>query len=155
MTRHPPRSTRTDTRFPHQTLVRSAGEFGEGLPLCAIPCPYATLEARIGALVPRRHVRVLLIDGGDGIAARAAAVLRELGYRDVSTVAGGTPGWAAAGFTLFKGVNVPSKTLSELAEHVWHPQTIEAPTLHRWPDGGTPFRLSRQAELSAGQECVD
>src|SRR3546814_2898901 len=94
MTRHPPRSTRTDTRFPHQTLVRSAGEFGEGLPLCAIPCPYATLEARIGALVPRRHVRVLLIDGGDGIAARAAAVLRELGYRDVSTVAGGTPGWA-------------------------------------------------------------
>src|SRR3546814_5414883 len=72
--------------------VREAGEFGEGHPLFAIPCPYSTLEARIGALVPRRHVRVLLIDGGDGIAARAAAVLRELGYRDVSTVAGGTPG---------------------------------------------------------------
>src|SRR3546814_21006270 len=79
--------------------VREAGEFGEGHPLFAIPCPYSTLEARIGALVPRRHVRVLLIDGGDGIAARAAAVLRELGYRAVSTVAGGTPGWAAAGFT--------------------------------------------------------
>src|SRR3546814_9148231 len=57
--------------------VREAGEFGEGHPLFAIPCPYSTLEARIGALVPRRHVRVLLIDGGDGIAARAAAVLRD------------------------------------------------------------------------------
>src|SRR3546814_2272259 len=121
--------------------VREAGEFGDGHPRFAIPCPYSTLEARIGALVPRRHVRVLLIDGGDGIAARAAAVLRELGYRDVSTVAGGTPGWAAAGFTLFQGVNVPSKTLGELAEHVWHPQTIDAPTLKRWQDGGRTFRF--------------
>src|SRR3546814_15803260 len=116
--------------------VREAGEFGEGHPLFAIPCPYSTLEARIGALVPRRHVRVLLIDGGDGIAARAAAVLRELGYRDVSTVAGGTPGWAAAGFTLFQGVNVPSTTLRELAEHVRHHQTTATPPPKRRQDDG-------------------
>ncbi|HEY9549439.1 MAG TPA: thiosulfate sulfurtransferase, partial [Kiloniellaceae bacterium] len=53
--------------------VREAGEFGEGHPLFAIPCPYSTLEARIAALAPRRTVRVLLIDGGDGVAERAAA----------------------------------------------------------------------------------
>src|SRR3546814_7405608 len=34
-----------------------------------------------------------------------------------------------------------SKTLGELAEHVWHPQTIDAPTLKRWQDGGRTFRF--------------
>lgn len=121
--------------------LREAGEFGEGHPLFAIPCPYSTLEARIAALVPRRDVRLLLIDGGDGVALRAAAALEALGYRDVMTVVGGTPGWAAAGFTLFQGVNVPSKTLGELAEHAWHPETIGAPTLKRWQDEGRSFRF--------------
>jgi len=121
--------------------LREAGEFGEGHPLFAIPCPYSTLEARITALVPRRSVRVLLIDGGDGVAARAAAALEALGYREVMTVAGGAPAWAAAGYTLFQGVNVPSKTLGELAEHAWHPQTIDAETLKRWQEEGRPFRF--------------
>jgi len=121
--------------------LREAGEFGEGHPLFAIPCPYSNLETRIAALVPRRSARVLLIDGGDGVAARAAAALEELGYDTVMAVAGGTPGWTAAGFTLFQGVNVPSKTLGELAEHAWHPQTVDAPTLKRWQDEGRAFRF--------------
>lgn len=121
--------------------VREAGEFGEGHPLFAIPCPYSTLETQVTALVPRPGVRVLLIDGGDGVAGRAAAALEALGYNDVMTIAGGTPAWAAAGYTLFQGVNVPSKTLGELAEHAWHPQTIDAPTLKRWQDEGRGFRF--------------
>jgi rhodanese-related sulfurtransferase len=119
--------------------LREAGEFGEGHPLFAVPCPYSTLEARIAELVPRRDVRVLLIDGGDGVAVRAAAALDALGYDDVMLVAGGAPAWAAAGFTLFQGVNVPSKTLGELAEHAWHPKTIDAPTLRRWQQEGRSF----------------
>lgn len=121
--------------------LREAGEFGEGHPLFAVPCPYSTLEVRIAALVPRRSVRLLLIDGGDGVAERAAAVLEALGYEDVMTVAGGAPAWAAAGYTLFQGVNVPSKTLGELSEHAWHPPTIDAPTLKRWQDEGRGFRF--------------
>lgn len=121
--------------------LREPGEFGEGHPLFAIPCPYSTLETQVTVLVPRRGVRLLLIDGGDGVAGRAAAALEALGYRDVMTVAGGTPGWAAAGHTLFKGVNVPSKTLGELAEHAWHPATIDAPMLKRWQDEGRSFRF--------------
>lgn len=121
--------------------VREAGEFGEGHPLFAVPCAYSRLEAHIGALVPRRDVRVLLIDGGDGVAARAAGVLEDLGYSRVMTLVGGAPAWAAAGFTLFKGVNVPSKTLGELAEHAWHPATLDAATLKRWQDEGRDFRF--------------
>ena len=121
--------------------VREAGEFGEGHPLFAVPCPYSRLEGRIAALVPRRDVRVLLIDGGDGVAARAAGALEDLGYSAVSWVTGGAPAWAAAGYTLFKGVNVPSKTLGELAEHAWHPATIDAPTLAQWQAEGRRFRF--------------
>ncbi|MGF1631806.1 MAG: rhodanese-like domain-containing protein [Kiloniellaceae bacterium] len=121
--------------------LREAGEFGDGHPLFAIPCPYSTLEARIAALVPRRDVRVLLIDGGDGVAERAAAVLKELGYGNVLWIEGGTPAWAVAGYTLFQGVNVPSKTLGELAEHAWHPSTVDAATLKSWQDEGRKFRL--------------
>lgn len=121
--------------------VREAGEFGEGHPLFAVPCPYSRLEARIAALVPRRDVRVLLIDGGGGVAVRAAGALEDHGYSDVSWVAGGAPAWAAAGYTLFKGVNVPSKTLGELAEHALHPATIDAPTLAQWRAEGKAFEF--------------
>ena len=121
--------------------VREAGEFGEGHPLFAVPCPYSRLEARIAALVPRRDVRLLLIDGADGVAERAVGVLEDLGYSDVSWVVGGVQAWGAAGYTLFKGVNVPSKTLGELAEHAMHPATIDAPTLARWQAERRPFQF--------------
>jgi rhodanese-related sulfurtransferase len=121
--------------------LREAGEFGEGHPLFAVPCPYSRLELMVGGLVPNARVPVLTIDGGDGVGERAARRLERLGYEDVATVAGGTPGWAAAGFTLFKGVNVPSKTLGELAEAAWHPRMVDAATLARWRREGRGFRL--------------
>lgn len=121
--------------------VREAGECAEGHPLFAAPCPYSGLEREVVRLAPRRGVRVVLIDGGDGVAERAAARLATLDYTNVAVVEGGAPSWAAAGFTLFEGVNVPSKTLGELAEQVWHPQTVDAATLARWRTEGRPFRL--------------
>lgn len=121
--------------------VREAGEFGEGHPLFAVPCPYSRLELRAPVLVPRRDARTILIDGGDGVAQRAAHRLTELGFGNVATVQGGCPAWAAAGFVLYKGVNVPSKTLGELAEHAFHPAMIDAATLAGWRAEGRPVRL--------------
>jgi rhodanese-related sulfurtransferase len=66
-------------------------------------------------------VRIVLCDEGDSEVARLAARrLAALGYTDVSVLDGGTRAWAAAGYTLFKGVNVPSKLFGELVEHVYH-----------------------------------
>jgi rhodanese-related sulfurtransferase len=119
--------------------VREAGQFGEGHPLFAAPLPYSRLELDAPALVPNPDVPVLLIDGGDGVAERAARRLDGLGYRNIRVVAGGAPAWAAAGFTLFKGVNVPGKTLGELAEAAWHPPTVTAETLQGWREAGRGF----------------
>src|SRR5215203_4441141 len=86
--------------------VREAGQFGESHLLFAVPLPYSRLELAIGALVPRKGVRVVLCDDGAcGVAARAAQRLAALGYQDVSVLAGGTRAWEAAGYPLFAGVN--------------------------------------------------
>jgi hypothetical protein len=58
-----------------------------------------------------------LCDGGDGVAGRAAARAAALGYRNVFIVAGGAKAWGEAGYTLYAGVNVPSKVFGELVEH--------------------------------------
>ncbi len=121
--------------------VREAGEFGEGHPLFAVPCPYSRLELDAPRLFPRPTVPVILIDGGDGVARRAAARLEGLGYTDVAIVDGGTPGWATAGLTLYKGVNVPGKVLGELVEEAVHVPTITARTLAAWRAEGRRFRL--------------
>lgn len=119
--------------------VREAGQFGEGHPLFAIPLPYSMLETKVTRLVPRRDVTVLLLDAGDGIAGRAATRLAGLGYTDVNVIDGGISGWEAAGLGVYKGVNVPSKTLGELAETIWHPKMITAEGLAEWKASGRGF----------------
>jgi rhodanese-related sulfurtransferase len=121
--------------------VREHGQYGEGHPFLAVPCPYSRLEILAPALVPRASVPVVLVDDGDGVADRAAAALAGLGYRDVSWIEGGAPAWAKAGFTLFKGVNLPSKTLGELLEAEWHVPRIDVETLDTWQREERAFQL--------------
>jgi rhodanese-related sulfurtransferase len=121
--------------------VREHGQYGEGHPFLAVPCPYSRLEAMVTALVPRRDVPILLVDEGDGLAPRAAARLAALGYSDIDWIDGGAPAWAAAGYTLFKGVNLPSKTLGELVEAQWHIPTIGPDALEAWQNEHRSFQL--------------
>ena len=119
--------------------VREDGQFGEGHMLFAVPMPYSHLEARLAAQLPRRTIRTVLVDGGDGVAERAAARMTALGYSDVSTLTGGIDAWAAAGYELFKGVNVPCKAFGEVVEHAAHTPSISADELHAM--------FERQADL--------
>ena len=119
--------------------LREAGPFSQGHPLFAVPAPYSVLEAQVVDLVPRLDVPIVLIDGGEGLAGAGADALASMGYANVSVVKGGTPAWAMAGYTLFKGVNVPSKALGELAEIRWHPKTIDAQSLATWQKEGRSF----------------
>src|SRR3954447_17201293 len=89
--------------------VREEGEFGRSHLLFACNLPLSRLELRIDALVPRRSTRMVLCDGNDGLAQRAARRLTELGYGNLAVLAGGVAAWQEAGYELFSGVNVPSK----------------------------------------------
>jgi rhodanese-related sulfurtransferase len=127
-------SIRNDTAFVNASLVRAwlndeaeialldvreAGQFGEGHPFFAIPLPYGRLEIDAPRLVPRPDTRIVLLDDDESIAVLAARRLGALGYTDVSILRDGARGWQAAGYTLFKGVNLPSKTFGELVEHAY------------------------------------
>ena len=106
--------------------VREHGQYGEGHPFYAVPLPYSRLELDVGRLAPRTDARIIVADDGDGVAQAAAGALARLGYTRVFVLDGGMPAWVAAGYTLFAGVNVPSKTFGELAEHHYNTPRISA-----------------------------
>ena len=118
--------------------VREAGQRGEGHPFLAVPLPYSRLELRAPGLLPCRETPLILLDAGDGIAETAARRLAALGYKKISVLAGGAPAWAAAGYTLYKGVHVPSKTFGELVEAELHTPRLTAEDLSRLKAEGAP-----------------
>ncbi|HLH87488.1 MAG TPA: rhodanese-like domain-containing protein [Xanthobacteraceae bacterium] len=116
--------------------VREAGQFGEAHPFFAIPLPYSRFELGLPELVPNPAVRIVLVDGGDGVAERAAKRAQDMGYRNLHILAGGAPAWGRAGYTLYAGVNVPSKTFGELVEHQRHTPRITARELQAMREAG-------------------
>ncbi len=142
--------------------VREAGQFGESHLLFATPLPYSRLELDIGALVPRQSARIVLCDDGEtGVSELAATRLQSLGYSDVALLAGGTRGWAAAGHTLFAGVNVPSKLFGELVEHEYHTPRVTVTELARMQAAhedfvivdGRPFAEYQKMNIPGGICC--
>lgn len=119
--------------------VREAGPFADGHPFFAVPLPYSRLELDIVHLAPNRAVRIVLCDGGDGVAEKARMRAAALGYSNVAVLEGGTPAWKRAGYTLYEGVNLPSKTFGELIEHERHTPRITAQDLDAMRRSGADF----------------
>jgi rhodanese-related sulfurtransferase/predicted metal-dependent enzyme (double-stranded beta helix superfamily) len=110
--------------------VRETGVFVRSHILLAASAPLWRLEVQIDRLVPRRGTRIVLADADESLAHEAASKLVRLGWRNVSVLAGGTEGWAAAGYELFSGSNVPSKAFGEVIEHQKHTPWISVDDLH-------------------------
>ena len=97
----------------------------------------------------------------DALAARAAKRAEALGYRNVHVLAGGTAAWQRAGFTLYAGVNVPSKTFGELIEHARHTPRVSAldvEAMRRAGENfvivdGRPFAEYRKMSIPGGICC--
>jgi rhodanese-related sulfurtransferase len=111
--------------------VREELIFSQGHLLLARSVPLSRFELNFRALVPRCTTRIVLCDDDDGLARRAATILSRNHYTNVQILAGGVAGWAAAGFELFSGVNVPSKAFGEYIEHTDNTPNLTAPELER------------------------
>lgn len=112
--------------------VREHGQFGEDHLFFAIPLPYSMLEAEVERLAPRKDVRVVLYGddvGHDAVCASYQAMVG-LGYTRCHVLHGGIQAWKQAGYGTFAGVNLPSKTFGELAEHAYHTPSVTAHDLH-------------------------
>ncbi len=114
--------------------VREYGQYGEGHPFFAVSLPYSRFELGLPGLAPNPAVRLVLCDAGDGVAERAAARAESLGYSNVHIMAGGADAWRQAGYTLYAGVNVPSKTFGELIEHARNTPRVTAEKLQAMRD---------------------
>ncbi len=120
--------------------VREPGEFGESHLFHAVPLPYSRFELDLERLVPRLGVRLVLCDDGrSGVALKAARRAEAAGYEQVFVLEGGTAGWAAAGFNLYAGVNVPSKAFGELVEEARHTPRVSAAELEAMRARGERF----------------
>ncbi len=118
--------------------VREHGQYGEGHPFFSVHAGYSTIENEAPRLVPRKDTTVVVMDDGDGVSEKAARALQKLGYTDVMMLEGGAPDWAAAGYTLYKGVNIPSKTFGELVERECRTPSLSAEELRQRMDRDEP-----------------
>ena len=104
--------------------VRELGQHTSGHPFFSISIPYSIFEFRLLEIVPNKNVRIVLIDNDNGISDLAAKQAEKLGYKNIFILENGVEGWLNAGFKLFDGINVPSKTFGELIEHKYHTPSI-------------------------------
>jgi rhodanese-related sulfurtransferase len=141
--------------------VRDGGPFARSHLLVASNLPLARLEVLAPALLPRRTVRVVLMDAGEGFAERAAAVLAAHGYSGLHLLSGGVQAWADEGYELFSGTHVPSKAFGEMVEHGFDTPRIEPHTLHQWQQEGRdlvlvdarPLEEYRMVSLPGAADC--
>lgn len=94
--------------------VREEDVFAQAHPLFATNISSGCIAVDVLQRIPRQDTTIVLYDDGEGRVEKAACVLLQLGYSQVSLLEGGLAGWRAAGGELFKDVNVPSKAFGEL-----------------------------------------
>ncbi len=117
--------------------LREELTFSQNHLLWARNVPLSRLELRFARLVPRKGIRIVLVDDNDGLAARAAAILARAGYGDLSFLDGGIAAWEAVGFVTFSGVHVPSKAFGEFVEHDSGTPSVSAQELDALMHDGT------------------
>ena len=141
--------------------VREEGVFAKRHLLLAAPVPLSRLEVRVPQLVPRRSARIVICDGGEGLAQRAAAILARHGYSAVRVLAGGVDAWAALGYEIYSGINVPSKAFGEFVEHAENTPRMTAQEVKARLDAGEkvvildsrPLAEYRNMSIPGGIDC--
>lgn len=106
--------------------VREEDPYAQSHPLFACNMPIGRIQADAYRRIPRKDTLVVVYDNSEGLAVRAANLLKSIGYSQVTLLEGGLSGWAAFGGELFRDVNVPSKAFGESVESIKHTPSLGA-----------------------------
>jgi rhodanese-related sulfurtransferase len=121
--------------------VREELIFSQNHLLWARNVPLSRLELRFAQLVPRKSTRIVLYDDGDGLVERAAVILANAGYANLSSLDGGVTAWEKAGLVTFSGVHVPSKAFGEFVEHDGNTPSVSAAELDAMMRSGVDLKV--------------
>ena len=105
--------------------VRESDEYNEGYVPGAMWIPRGRLELRIEDAVPARDREIVLYCAGGNRSAFAARSLAELGYSNVSSMAGGFTAWKRAGFAFDKPFVFTADQRARYARHLMLPEVGE------------------------------
>jgi molybdopterin/thiamine biosynthesis adenylyltransferase/rhodanese-related sulfurtransferase len=105
--------------------VREPDEWQEGHLPSAIHVPRGNLESRIEALVPDKEREIVVYCAGGSRSAFAAKSLAELGYTNVSSLAGGFTDWKRNGFEYETPRVLSPEQRSRYARHLLIPEVGE------------------------------
>jgi sulfur-carrier protein adenylyltransferase/sulfurtransferase len=106
--------------------IREDAERSAGMPEGADGLSRSVLELRIDAIAPDRDVPLMLLCSGGLRSLLAARTLRELGYRDVSSVAGGFDRWKADALPVTRETATDPDWLDRYSRHLRLPEVGEA-----------------------------
>ena len=126
--------------------AREDGEFGRSHLFWANPCALsrAELRARAHPAAARRADLLRRWRARAGWPSGWPLGSRRIGCTDVAVLDGGTKAWAAAGYVLFSGVNVPSKAFGEWVEHQYHTPSVDPGELKAMMEAGAGHGRARQ-----------
>lgn len=105
--------------------VREDNERASGMPAAALGMSRGFLELRIEQAEPDRDRDILLLCGSGQRSLLAAEALQRMGYRHVSSVAGGMNAWKVAGLPVVTG-SLDADAAERYARQVLLPQVGEA-----------------------------
>ena len=116
--------------------VREGDRYASGHISVAVALPFGEIELRVGLLLPRKSVRIIVTDDDTSLALAATSRLQALGYRNVRVLEGGLQAWKAEGNELITGLNALSKALGEFVERYYRTPKITAVELQKILDYG-------------------
>jgi rhodanese-related sulfurtransferase len=121
--------------------VREEAHHAEAHPLFAANLSLSRIELDAYNRLPVKSVPLVVFDDGEGYAVLAADRLTDMGYTDISLLAGGLQGWRDEGYEIFRDVNSPSKAFGELVESVRHTPSLSAQEVQRMIEAGEDIAI--------------
>ncbi|MCB9567354.1 MAG: molybdopterin-synthase adenylyltransferase MoeB [Myxococcales bacterium] len=105
--------------------IRERDEYEQGFIPRAHWIPRGFLEIKIEDLVPEREREIILYCAGGTRSALAARSLGELGYTNVSSMAGGFRSWKNAGYNFDRPRTLSPEQLKRYSRHIMLPEVGE------------------------------
>ena len=125
--------------------VRESDEWRQGHLEGAVPLPRGFLEIKLESAIPDKNSRVIAYCAGGTRSLLAAKVMKEMGYQNVSSMAGGYGAWKNGGFKWVQDFQYTPDQLIRYSRHFLLPEVGE--------DGQAKLLQAKVLMVGAGGLC--